>query len=76
MNFTEQYSTTQRLGDTTVDNVTATTAIGDAVNINGVNYALAVGNSFYVAEHGDDTNRGDHPQGPFRTIKHAGKFDS
>ena len=64
-------STTQRLGDTTVDQITATTAIGDAVNINGVNYALAVGNSFYVAEHGDDTNRGDHPQGAFRTIKHA-----
>ena len=64
-------STTQRLGDTTVDQITATTAIGDAVNINGVNYALAVGNSFYVAEHGDDTNRGDHPQGAFRTIKQA-----
>ena len=64
-------STTQRLGDTTVDDVTATNAVGDAVIINGVNYALGVGNSFFVAEHGDDTNRGDHPQGAFRTIKHA-----
>ena len=27
-----------------------------------MNYALAVGNSFLVAEHGDDTNRGDHPK--------------
>mgnify|MGYP001173182343 CR=1 FL=1 len=64
-------STTQRLGDTIVDDVTATNAVGDAVIINGVNYALGVGNSFFVAEHGDDTNRGDHPQGAFRTIKHA-----
>ena len=64
-------STTQRLGDTTVDQITATTAIGDAVIINGVNYALAVGNSFFVAVDGDDTNRGDHPQGAFKTIKHA-----
>jgi len=64
-------STTQRLGDTIVDDVIADTASGDAVIINGIDYALGVGNSFFVAEHGDDTNRGDHPQGAFKTIKHA-----
>lgn len=64
-------STTQRLGNTFVDDITADTAIGDAVIIDGVDYALGVGNSFYVSEEGDDTNRGDHPQGAFRTIKHA-----
>ena len=29
------------------------------------------GNIFYVAQNGDDTNAGDHPQGPFKTIKRA-----
>ena len=30
-----------------------------------------IGNTFYVAVGGDDNNEGDHPQGPFRTIKRA-----
>ena len=29
------------------------------------------GNMFYVSVNGSDTARGDHPQGPFRTLKHA-----
>tara|TARA_A100001015_G_scaffold219809_1_gene247296 strand:+ start:2722 stop:6270 length:3549 start_codon:yes stop_codon:yes gene_type:complete len=29
------------------------------------------GNIFYVAQNGDDTNVGDHPNGPFKTLKHA-----
>lgn len=36
-----------------------------------VDLALRQGNIFYVAETGDDTNVGDHPQGPFKTIKRA-----
>ena len=32
------------------------------------------GNVYYVAQNGDDTNRGDHPQGPFKTIKRALDF--
>ena len=26
---------------------------------------------FWVAQNGDDTNAGDHPNGPFKTLKHA-----
>ena len=33
--------------------------------------SLRHGNIFYVSTTGNDTNVGDHPQGPFRTIKHA-----
>ena len=42
-----------------------------AVAIGGVDIGTPVGNIFYVAVNGSDSNRGDHPQGPFATIKHA-----
>ena len=52
---------------------------GDLVNANtaaidNVQLEHRAGNSIYVAINGDDTNRGDHPQGPFRTIKRALDF--
>lgn len=34
-------------------------------------YTLRQGNIFYVSQNGDDTNVGDHPQGPFKTLKRA-----
>jgi len=43
----------------------------NSVNANGAILVKRTGNMFYVAENGDDTNVGDHPQGPFKTIKHA-----
>lgn len=42
-----------------------------AIAIGGVDIGTPVGNIFYVAVNGSDANRGDHPQGPFATIKHA-----
>ena len=42
-----------------------------AVQIGGVDIGTPVGNIFYVSVNGSDANRGDHPQGPFATIKHA-----
>jgi hypothetical protein len=42
-----------------------------AVAIGGVDIGTPVGNIFYVSVNGSDSNRGDHPQGPFATIKHA-----
>jgi len=42
-----------------------------AVAVGGVDIGTPVGNIFYVAVNGSDANRGDHPQGPFATIKHA-----
>ena len=52
---------------------------GELVNANtaaidNVQLEHRAGNSIYVAINGDDTNRGDHPQGPFRTIKRALDF--
>ena len=52
---------------------------GDLVNaqtatLDGVQLDHRAGNSIYVSVNGDDGNRGDHPQGPFRTIKRALEF--
>ena len=52
---------------------------GDLVNANtaaidDVQLEHRAGNSIYVAINGNDSNRGDHPQGPFRTIKRALDF--
>ena len=40
-------------------------------NVGGVDIGTIQGNMFYVSVNGSDTARGDHPQGPFRTLKHA-----
>lgn len=37
----------------------------------GVNYALRPGNIWFVATNGDNTNQGDHENGPFATIEKA-----
>jgi len=45
------------------------------INLNGLDpYTLRPGNTFYVAVNGNDSNVGDHPNGPFATIKKALDF--
>ena len=49
---------------------------GEKVNANqftltGVSLSRRQGNIFYVSTLGNDTNVGDHPQGAYRTLKHA-----
>jgi len=45
------------------------------VDLDGVRpFTLRQGNIIYVAENGNDSNVGDHPNGPFKTIKHALDF--
>ena len=45
------------------------------VNLDGIQpNTLRQGNMIYVAENGDDTNVGDHPNGPFKTLKRALDF--
>ena len=39
--------------------------------IDNIELNLRQGNIFYVAANGSDSNVGDHPQGPFRTVKRA-----
>ena len=46
--------------------VTTTNILAD-----GINLALRQGNTYYVAENGDDTYTGDHPNDPFATVKYA-----
>lgn len=36
-----------------------------------IDYTLRQGNIFFVDQNGDDSNIGDHPQDPFRTVKRA-----
>jgi len=43
----------------------------DQLTLTGVSLSRRQGNIFYVSTLGDDTNVGDHPQGSFRTLKHA-----
>jgi len=45
-----------------------------SIEVFNVDLANRPGNIFFVAENGDDTNVGDHPHGPFRTIKRALEF--
>jgi len=45
--------------------------ITNAISVAGTNLEHRTGNIFYVSVNGDDTNTGDHPQDPFKTIRHA-----
>jgi len=45
--------------------------ISGGIDAAGAVLTERAGNIFYVAENGDDTNVGDHPNGPFKTLKHA-----
>lgn len=53
------------------NNLNVTNITGGSYIIGGTSVAQPVGNIFYVAENGLDTNRGDHPNGAFATIKQA-----
>lgn len=43
----------------------------NVIVVEGTSLAKRQGNIFYVSVNGNDSNVGDHPQGPFRTIAHA-----
>jgi hypothetical protein len=43
----------------------------DQFTLTGVSLSRRQGNIFYVSTLGNDTNVGDHPQGAYRTLKHA-----
>lgn len=77
-NIVPDSSDTYDLGSTVKNwrNVYAGTLEGNllvtnVIVVEGTSLALRQGNIFYVAENGNDSNVGDHPQGPFRTIAHA-----
>ena len=63
--YTKQW---QNLYSNLLNGDTVTTG---SVSVGSTFHATRQGNTFWVAQNGDDTNVGDHPNGPFKTIKHA-----
>lgn len=53
------------------DTLFAGTVTTSSLTVAGVDIALRQGNIYYVAENGDDTYSGDHPNDPFATIAQA-----
>lgn len=53
------------------DTLYAGTVTTSSLTVAGVDLALRQGNIYYVAENGDDTYSGDHPNDPFATIAQA-----
>ena len=49
----------------------AGTVTASSITVDGIDLALRQGNIWYVAENGDDTYSGNHPNDPYATIKHA-----
>ncbi len=54
-----------------VNDVRATTINTPNLEVGGVDLTLRAGNILYVAENGDDTHTGTHPQDPVATIQQA-----
>ena len=61
----------QQWQDVWVENFFAGTINTTGLEVDGVDLALRQGNIFYVAENGDDTYSGDHPNDPFGSVKYA-----
>jgi len=57
--------------DIWVNNAVFGAVSSSALTVAGIDLTLKQGNIYYVAENGDDTNDGDHPQSPYASIKHA-----
>jgi len=57
--------------DVWVNNFYAGTVTTTSLEVDGVDVALRQGNIWYVAENGDDTYSGDHPNDPYGSVKYA-----
>ena len=64
-------SSDRRLGEVHSNLLYAAAVEADNLIVEGVTVNSRVGNMFYVSQNGNDTNVGDHVQGPFRTVKRA-----
>ena len=53
------------------ENFYAGTVTTSSLIVDGIDIALRQGNIYYVAENGNDSYSGDHPNDPFGSIKHA-----
>ena len=57
--------------DVYVENFFAGTVSTTSLEVDGVDIALRQGNIFYVAENGDDSYSGDHPNDPYGSLTYA-----
>jgi len=57
--------------DVWVNNFYAANIVTDGLDVDGIDLTLRQGNIIYVAENGDDTNSGTHPQDPHASITKA-----
>ena len=58
--------------DVWVNNLRASSLIvSDNLDVGNIDFTLTNGNTYYVAENGDDTHVGDHIFDPFASVKHA-----
>ena len=58
--------------DVYVNNLRASSlVVSDNLDVGNIDFTLTHGNTYYVAENGDDTHLGDHFFDPFASVKHA-----
>ena len=58
-------------GDVWVNSLFATSVLTTDLEVDGIDLTLRQGNIIYVAENGNDTNSGTHPQDPYASIVQA-----
>lgn len=51
--------------------VNGTNYVSGGTSVNGIDLSLRAGNIWYVSANGNNSNVGDHPNGPFATIEYA-----
>lgn len=64
-------SSAKRWQDTYVNNLVASSINAQDLSVDGIDLVLRQGNIYYVAENGNDSATGNHPQDPFASIKYA-----
>ena len=72
--ITNTYSlgnSTKKWADVWTENFYAGTISADGIVADGIDLALRPGNILYVAENGNDSYTGDHPNDPYGSLKYA-----
>jgi hypothetical protein len=64
-------SNDKRWANVWTDNLVAGNVATAEIQVDGINLALRQGNIWYVAENGDDSYSGDHPNDPFGSLTYA-----
>jgi len=70
-NVTQLQKDAKRWDDIWVRSITTDGVNTGNISVDGINLTLRQGNIYYVAENGDDSHYGNHPQDPFASVAHA-----